>query len=161
MERIVSWNGSQGAKQSTGKTGQSQMMRLEYAVVVEMERKWCLQKRGWSWIDTSWMWEFREMEESRMTTQDSDLGGCLIQKIKRWVACIDFWERSLWQNYWEIGTRSWVDQCGIQERSDWWEGWCTVSLYVVLEAKVIGEVPPGEPRDWEKEGSHAQNLWGH
>lgn len=90
MERIVSWNGSQGAKQSTGKTGQSQMMWLEYAAVVEMERKWCLQERGWSWIDTSWMWEFREMEESRMTTQDSDLGGCLIQKIKRWVACIDF-----------------------------------------------------------------------
>lgn len=67
----------------------------------------------------------------------------------------------MWENYWEIGTRYWVDQCGIQERSDWWEGWCTVSLHMVPEAKVMGEVPPGEPRDWEKVGSHAQNLQGH
>lgn len=50
----------------------------------------------------------------------------------------------MWENYWEIGTRYWVDQCGIQERSDWWEGWCTVSLHMVPEAKVMGEVPPGE-----------------
>jgi len=46
VERIVSWNGSQGAKQSRGKTGQSQMMWLEYAAVAGMERKGCLQERG-------------------------------------------------------------------------------------------------------------------
>lgn len=92
MERIVSWNGSQGAKQSMGKTGQSQMMWLEYAAVVRVEEVMPAGKDG---VDTSWMREFREMKESRMTTQGSDLGGCLIKKIKRWVACINF-ERDLY-----------------------------------------------------------------
>ena len=89
------------------------------------------------------------------------LGWLLDSKNKKMSCMYQFWERSLWENYWEIGTRYWVDQCGIQERSDWWEGWCTVSLHMVPEAKVMGEVPPGEPRDWEKVGSHAQNLQGH
>lgn len=89
------------------------------------------------------------------------LGWLLNSKNKKMSCLYQFWERSLWENYREIGTRCWVAQCGIQERSDWREGWCTISLCMVLEAKVMGELPPGEPRDWEKEGSHAQNLQRH
>lgn len=43
--------------------------------------------------------------------------------------------------YLEIHSRYWLERCGIQERSGWREGWYIVTLSVVLEAKMIEEVP--------------------